>query len=67
VTTPAPVAGLYILDDDGSRASQAPLIERLSPSRAFPRVLANTATTLLSPRVSRGSSNSLPAWSGIFL
>ena len=43
VTAPAPVAGLYILNDDGSTTSQAPLIERLSPSRAFPRVLANTA------------------------
>ncbi len=42
VTTPAAVAGLYILNDDGS-TTQPPLIERLSPSRAFPRVLANTA------------------------
>jgi hypothetical protein len=42
VTSPAPVAGLYILDDDVSTAPQA-VIERLSPSRAFPRVLANTA------------------------
>src|SRR5262245_53291310 len=43
MTAPATVAGLYILNDDGSIASRTPTLERLSPARAFPRVLANTA------------------------
>jgi hypothetical protein len=43
MTEPAPLTTLYVLNGDSGTEGATPLVQRLSPAAAFPRVLAHTA------------------------